>query len=180
MSEKFLYKKLTELLGIIARDLNAYGAAIFDLSGLPIAKWLGSRKDIEQALKTVTWTIIMIDKLITESLGKHRKTLILDTDNDRILIKQIEDKQLKCYLSVITPLDTPLGIILFESEFIEGELSRLSVKLQQVGSSGSSKKVKSNINIVDQETVNESITELLSKIESHPLFKLLSSSVKKK
>jgi len=173
MVEKFLYRKLNELLTSIAKDLNANGAMIIDMYGLPIAKYTDNKYDnVDYLLKFITWTIITLDKLIFNSVGEHRKVLIVDIADNRVIVRQIESQSLKCYLSIVTPVDIPIGIVLFESEFVEKELNKII--------SGNKKsrheEITTKLESQGGTEFDDGIRALLDKIEKHPLFKLLSST----
>ena len=164
MPEKFVYKRLNDLLTNIVKDLNACGAMIFDTYGLPIVKYISSDKeDVEQLLKFITWAIITLDNLVFNSIGQHKKTLIIDVMNEKVVIRQITNTRLSGYLSIATPIEVPIGIILFESEFIEREINKLVA--------GESKITNTQCKYGS----NQGIKDLLDKIEKHPLFKLLNS-----
>lgn len=150
MDKQSVYKRIMEVVSGVASDLGAKGVALFSASGLLLASNFSDER-AEQKLRLATQAVMVLDRLLGRSLGNPKKTLILDASGEMLVVKELGEGGLRCYLSMLIPGEIPLGIAMLESEIVDHELRRLA----------------------KQRDRRDAVEELLSKLESHPLFKLL-------
>ncbi len=164
-----ILNRLKEWLESLLNEFNASYISMLDERGLVILEASNKENIPKNLMKYIGSFSIALSSYIARSLNDSVSYILIETRNNIIIIYGLIYSGRRYHLMILLNKDIPIGMVLFRLDNLVHEIDRL-LKTYEYHKVSEESRIK-----IDE---IEDFENLLRKVESHPLYKLLMRSVK--